>query len=147
MATPFYIETSLFLAFATLFPDATFLLFFVLPVKARWFAWATGAMLGYAFATAGLAGRLAIGAALANYLLFFWQLIVHRAGKLVRPGRLPIPATLMPDKPVHRCTVCGRTERDDRDLEFRICACAECGEGREFCGEHLKEHLKKIGRA
>jgi membrane associated rhomboid family serine protease len=146
-ATPFYVEVSLFLAFATLFPDATFMLLLVLPVKAKWLAWITAALLGVSLAAADMAGRLAIMAALANYLLFFWQLIVHRTLRLMHRGAIPgVPPPYSP-KPVHKCAVCGKTELDDRDMGFRICACAECGEGREFCEVHLKEHLKGIGRA
>ena len=147
VATPFYVEVSLFLAFATLFPDAIFMLFFILPMKAKWFAWATVVLLGILLASTNMAGRLAIVVALANYLLFFWQLLFHRVVQLTRSGRLPVPPPLSFRKTVHKCTVCGRTELDDRELGFRICACAECGEGREFCEVHLKDHLKGIGRA
>jgi Zn-dependent protease len=38
----------------------------------------------------------------------------------------------------HRCTSCGRTERDDPHLEFRICT--DCSGGQEYCREHLNGH-------
>ena len=34
-----YLNMSLFLAFAALYPDLRFLLFFIIPVKAKWLAW------------------------------------------------------------------------------------------------------------
>jgi hypothetical protein len=38
----------------------------------------------------------------------------------------------------HRCATCGRTERDSRELEFRVCA--DCRNGEEYCQEHLDNH-------
>jgi Zn-dependent protease len=38
----------------------------------------------------------------------------------------------------HRCHVCGRTERDSRALEFRVCP--DCANGEEYCQEHLHHH-------
>ena len=40
-----YLNLSLFLAFATVAPDTTFLLFFILPVKAKWMGIAYAAFL------------------------------------------------------------------------------------------------------
>jgi Zn-dependent protease len=38
----------------------------------------------------------------------------------------------------HRCTTCGRTERDLTTLEFRVCS--DCRNGEEYCQEHLENH-------
>ncbi|MGQ9661875.1 MAG: site-2 protease family protein [Kiritimatiellia bacterium] len=38
----------------------------------------------------------------------------------------------------HRCAVCGRTEHDDPNLEFRVCP--DCSGGREYCLDHLDRH-------
>ena len=38
----------------------------------------------------------------------------------------------------HRCATCGRTERDDPGLEFRVCT--ECADGGEYCTEHMDDH-------
>ena len=40
--------------------------------------------------------------------------------------------------PIHRCAVCGRTELDDPDLEFRFCS--KCSGNYEYCSEHLHTH-------
>lgn len=40
-----YLNLSLFLAFAILFPNERFLLFFIIPVKAKWLAWIDAAIL------------------------------------------------------------------------------------------------------
>lgn len=64
-----YLQASLFLAFATLFPDVEVLLFFFIPVKVRWLGWVTWFSLGLtAIAGSGWA-RLGMGAGLVNYFL------------------------------------------------------------------------------
>lgn len=40
--------------------------------------------------------------------------------------------------PIHRCTVCGRTERDNAALEFRYCS--RCKGDHEYCSDHLFTH-------
>ena len=40
--------------------------------------------------------------------------------------------------PVHRCAICGRTELDDPNLEFRFCT--KCNGNYEYCSDHLKNH-------
>lgn len=62
---------SLFLAFAALYPNHELLLFFVLPVKARWLAWAAWAALAWNLVSGGPTIRLAVAAGLVNYVLFF----------------------------------------------------------------------------
>jgi hypothetical protein len=64
-----YLQTSLLLAFATLFPEEQFLLFFVVPVKAKWLAVFTAATMGWAFLAGGALTRLTIAASLVNYAL------------------------------------------------------------------------------
>ena len=41
--------------------------------------------------------------------------------------------------PIHRCAVCGRTEQDDPDLEFRYCS--KCAGNHEYCSDHLYTHV------
>ncbi len=40
---------------------------------------------------------------------------------------------------VHRCAVCGRTELDSPDLEFRFCS--KCNGNYEYCQDHLYTHM------
>ena len=43
----------------------------------------------------------------------------------------------------HKCAICGRTELDNPDLEFRFCS--KCDGNYEYCNEHLftHQHIKK----
>lgn len=66
-----FLNTTLFLAFATLHPDYEILLFFILPIKVKWIALLT--FLGYIWLMLMSPWfiRAAIIVSLANYLLFF----------------------------------------------------------------------------
>src|SRR2546430_4458916 len=65
-----FLNLSLLLAFATVFPNYEILLFFILPVKMKWLGLASSAWLLYEFATRGPNIRAGIVAALLNLLLF-----------------------------------------------------------------------------
>ena len=38
----------------------------------------------------------------------------------------------------HKCAICGRTEKDDPNLEFRFCS--KCEGNYEYCQDHLFTH-------
>ena len=70
-ATNFYINLSLFLAFAITYPDFEFLLFFILPVKAKWLALIDGLLYLYMLLYNTWPGRLALFLSLLNIFAFF----------------------------------------------------------------------------
>lgn len=65
------LNLSLFLAFAELFPEVRLYLFFVIPMKVQWLAWAAWAGVGAQLAFGGWGTRLSLLAGLANWILFF----------------------------------------------------------------------------
>lgn len=65
------IETTLFLAVATLFPEFEILLFFILPVKMKWMALISAAFVIMQFLGEDLIGKLYIAAVFLNYFVFF----------------------------------------------------------------------------
>src|SRR3984957_9942499 len=138
-----YLNMSLFLAFATLFPDYQILAFFVLPVKVKWLAWLDLAFLGYEFVTTGGSGRAAIIVALGNYLLFFgghlWGLWKGRGVRVRQAARR---VSLSPPAPVtggRTCAMCGALEADGADI--RVCSCEKCGGvPRTLCLVHARSH-------
>ena len=73
----YYVNMSLFFAFATLYPDAQFMVFFIIPVKAKWLAWLDAALFLYEVIRLIAAGAYLLAlvpvAAVANYLIFFWD--------------------------------------------------------------------------
>ena len=126
--------SSLFLAFATVAPNYTFLIFFVLPVKVKWLACLIGAAWAWqAFSVPFL--RLPILLALVPYGCFAlpiaWRHFRH--GARVSSRRAMYKANSLPAGPAfHECKICHRTDVSDPALEFRI-----SGDGEEYCGEHL----------
>ena len=159
----YYISLSVFLAYAALFPDLQVLLMFVFPIKVKWMAFVYLAFLAYDMITYIRAGVwfqvVPILASLLNFFIFFLltrdfrrvnPFEIHRKmefrRKMENPGRSDGPVVHGPgrSKPVskHRCAVCGRTELDDPNLEFRFCT--RCNGNYEYCQDHLftHEHVK-----
>jgi len=131
-----FILLSIFLAYCTLAPEAIFQIFFVLPVKAKWLAWVTWALLAFRFMVGSWAERLAVLATVTNWAAFFLPMVIARLrSRTGRAARRAVPAAL---EPFHRCIVCGRTDRSHPDLEFRYCG--ECDGAPGYCLEHLRNH-------
>ena len=129
-----FLYSALFLAFATVVPNYTFLLFFVLPVKVKWLAVLDGAVLAWQFFSAAPL-RLPILLALVPYACFALPIAWRRwkEGASVASRRSAWQANSLPSGPAfHACKICGRTEVTDPALEFRISADEE-----EYCAEHL----------
>ena len=140
-----YIHISLFLAFARLAPEMRILLFFFIPVKIKWLAWAAWAFLAYQFVMSpGWSNRLFILAPLAAFALFFGRelLMSARLNRKVYSNRRDFDRKKSKAKVVklsfHKCDVCGLTENDAPDMDFRYCS--KCEGNYEYCSEHLKDH-------
>lgn len=149
-----YINQALFLAFATLFPDMEFMLMFLIPVKAKWLGFvyaglmvmnvlqfiASGNIIGYAYAAAIIVSML-------NFLIFFLSSRnMKRFSYRERKRKADFKRSAGPKvTPLfrHRCAICGRTERDNPDLEFRFCS--KCEGNFEYCSDHIytHEHVKR----
>ena len=66
-----HLESTLFLAAATIAPEYQILLFLVIPVKMKWLAWLTAVYLVWALTVGTWLSRLYLLAMYANYALFF----------------------------------------------------------------------------
>jgi hypothetical protein len=138
-----WLNSSLFLAFATTFPDVTIYLFFLLPIRVKWLGIASAVLIGVAFALGDWGVRASIAAAMANYLLFFgghwWDVWKSRNLQVRQKARR---ATLESAAPVfgqRACAICGAREADGADI--RVCSCEKCGgQARALCLEHARNH-------
>lgn len=133
-----YLMGSIFLAFAALFPRYEILLFFVLPVQVRWLAWLTWLLYGLTFIIGGWNTRLLILAAVANFLLFFGQDVVHQLQYGQRRIRQKAKAAVDRDTPLHVCAVCSITDKSHPEMDFRYCS--KCEPPVAYCTEHLHNH-------
>ena len=70
-ATNSYLNTSLLLSFAVLYPDMEFMLFFFLPVKVRWIGWAWGLYLLYQLIVVPWQYKVALVLSFLPFILFF----------------------------------------------------------------------------
>ncbi len=66
-----YLNLTLFLAYAILYPKTEFRLFFLIPIEAKWIGIADAAVLLWLFITSSWSGRLGIVVALINIIIFF----------------------------------------------------------------------------
>ncbi len=145
-----YITMSIFLAFAAIYPNMEVMLYFILPIKMKWMALVYVVLAGYDFINGGIGIRVAIGASLLNFVIFFLSTSTQnfkrfgpkeqaRKAKFKKQSR---PHMTYTNGAHHRCAVCGRTELDDPCLEFRFCS--KCNGNYEYCQDHLftHEHVK-----
>lgn len=137
----YYINMSIFLAFAATFPDVEVLLMFIIPIKVKWLGVIYGVMLLFEFLQSGVDRKFAIAASLFNFIVFFITSRnmmhlnpkqIHRRQEFKRDVRRNTGVTK------HKCAICGRTEVDSPDLQFRFCS--KCDGNYEYCEEHLYTH-------
>lgn len=141
----YYISLSIFLGFAITYPDMQVMLYFIIPLKIKYLAWLDLAYLAYDLIRGSFATRIVIVCSLMNVLIYFLMTRnyrrvdpreVHRKQqfkKAVNMGRAGNGSA-----PIHRCAICGRTEKDDPTLEFRFCS--RCNGNYEYCQDHLFNH-------
>lgn len=139
-----YINMSIFLAFAVMYPDMQVMLYFIIPIKMKWMAIVYGVLIVYNFVMSGWAGRISIVMSMLSFIVFFLSTRnlkrytpheVHRRQKFKAQMREPRPGSGITK---HKCAVCGRTELDAPELEFRFCS--KCEGNYEYCSDHLFTH-------
>ena len=136
----YYINLSIFLAFAVSYPEMELLLYMVIPIKIKWLAILYAVMIGIQVLTGGTVTRVAIIASLFNFFVFY---ISTRKGRPnIVKQKAEQPQKTYENGAHHKCAVCGRTELDDPNLEFRYCS--KCNGNYEYCQDHLftHEHIK-----
>lgn len=137
-----FFGVSVFLAFALLNPDFELYLFFILPVKIKWFALVMWIFFGFSFVVGSWHTRLGILAATGNFLLFFSGEIVQRMKTGRRRMQQQVRRTELreaAEEPRHRCVTCGKTDRTHPQLDFRYCS--KCAGEECYCSEHIGNHV------
>lgn len=141
----YYINMSIFLAFAATFPNVQVLLMFIIPIKVKWLGIVYAVFLLYEFINTWMIGKVAILASLLNFVVFF---LLTRSGLGMRISprqvkrRHDFQKEVKKAKPMsvarHKCAICGRTSDEFPELEFRFCS--KCNGNYEYCQEHLFTH-------
>lgn len=134
--TNFYFLGTVFLAFATLFPDIEFRLFFILPVKVKWLGWLTVGIYVLTLFSADIGSRLCVVAAFLTYFIFFGKAFIQNRKAGNRRAAYHQASVKQAEQPRHICDECGASDQSDPALAFRYCStCGKC-----FCENHLKTH-------
>ncbi|MBA2242023.1 MAG: hypothetical protein H0W04_03915 [Chthoniobacterales bacterium] len=129
------LASSLFFAFAWFYPEEVIYVFFILPMKIKWLALISAALLIFGFVSGTNAYRMSLLAAFSNYFIFFGPEILHqvRHRKEISARRKRFEVQSRNEaEPLHRCTTCGATELSNPELEFRVSR-----DGEEYCMAHL----------
>ena len=124
------LDYSVFFAFAYLFPNFEFRLYFILPVKVKWLGWIGAGLLALMVFGSGFPYGLVPLGMMSNFAIFFGKDIVDTMRAKKR--RVAFEAKTREDArtPFHRCGVCGATDLSRPDLNFRYrgddAICEEC---------------------
>lgn len=161
----YYLHLSLVLAYATSYPDARFLILYIIPIP----AWVLGLVylvlvginvFNMCYPLNLLPHALFPLIGLLNYFIFFgsdmrnllpvsWRTKLRQkrtsASHKPAPGKpIPFPNGGRSAAPTakadytHKCTVCGRTDVSNPELEFRYCS--RCNGYHCYCEEHISNH-------
>ena len=148
-----YVNLSMFFAFAFLFPDTTVLLFFILPVRMKWLAYLDGALFAFdiikAIGAHNWTGVVLPIVALLNFAVFIWPEVHYlkerakyqnsRKTVQFRQAQQQQAKQAQQQGYRHKCAVCGRTDTDYPDLQFRYCS--KCVGYHCFCQDHIFNHV------
>ncbi|MBR2716192.1 MAG: hypothetical protein IKD79_00460 [Oscillospiraceae bacterium] len=145
----YFLNFSMFFAFAALFPNHRVLLFFFIPIKIKWLAVVDALYFIYYIIILPFPLSLLPIVAVVNFLIFcsgtlFGYLAPLRAragGNTVsfkrEARRIRREQESAPYR--HKCAVCGRTDADHPELEFRYCS--KCEGYHCFCMDHINSHI------
>jgi len=159
----FFLYLSLVICYSTLYPESQFLLFFIIPIKAWllalfYFIYLIYQIIAVAIGLGCYPQCLFPLVGLANYFLFFgkdagnlipmsWKVKAERGFRRKKPtpkkaGTVPFPGAQAKKEThavyTHRCTVCGKTDVTNPELEFRYCS--RCNGYFCYCEDHINNH-------
>ncbi|MBE7018044.1 MAG: rhomboid family intramembrane serine protease [Ruminococcaceae bacterium] len=146
--TAYYIYLSMFFSFAALFPNLQVLLFFIIPIKMKWLAIVDAIIFIVDIIQLPFPVNLLPLVAVLNFLIFCGDELFS----YIRPRRRSQRKAAVNFKRevqrinyekktkayTRRCEVCGRTDTDYPELEFRYCS--RCAGYHCFCIDHINAH-------
>ena len=150
----YYINLSIFLVIATLYGEMQVLLFFVIPIKMKWMALIDVALILVAVIQnlmyGSWVGALLPLASFVNYFIFTWPFWGAKLGVLRRRADPKVVNFKRVQKQAqkqakatggyrHKCAVCGITDADDPNMEFRYCS--KCNGYYCYCMNHINNHV------
>lgn len=149
-ASIYYIHLSFFLVIATMYSEMQVLFMFVLPVKMKWLALLDVALILLEGVESGPFVILLALPSFINYFIFtwpFWSMKLGFARRRADPQVINFKkAQRQAQKKaretggyLHKCAVCGLTDQDDPNMEFRYCS--KCDGYYCYCANHINNHI------
>jgi len=142
--TTYYVSLSMIVAFALILPDAQVYLMMLLPIKMKWLAYIYVFYFLMDFVNGNIAVRAAIIVAAINFAICYFVFMQKGSAKSAYRKHQYKKKSSSQQQPRgvkitrHKCAVCGRTEKDGDNLEFRFCS--KCNGNYEYCQDHLFTH-------
>lgn len=143
-----YIYLSMFFSFAAMYPDMRVMMFFIIPIKVKWLAIANAVLFVMGVVQTAFPQNLLPVVAVLNFLLFCGDTLFSYIRRTAAPQK---KGAVNFKREVHRiqygqktraynrrCEVCGRTDTDYPELEFRYCS--RCQGYHCFCIDHINAH-------
>lgn len=145
----YYVSLSMFLAFALLFPEVEVRLLFI-PIKVKWLALADIILFAVGIVSSVIAadwsGVVLPIVALLNLLIYVWPEVIrllglaqHKTSHQTVSFRKAVRRQEQEKGYHHKCAVCGRTDTEYPDLQFRYCS--KCAGYHCFCQDHIYSHV------
>lgn len=161
----YYVSMSIMLAFAITYPEVQVLFMFILPLKVKILGIIYALIIGYDFirhalviyhayrdvamyggsgsilmAAGSLAACFAIVFSLLSCIIFFvtTRRSFRTPKQLKRQHEYKKKVVHAQRISRHKCAICGRSEQEYPDLEFRFCS--KCNGNYEYCSDHLFTH-------
>lgn len=153
IASIHYVNLSMLFAFAVLFPDMQILFMMILPMKVKWLAWIDAALFIWNIIQSLRAGLWLWAflplVAILNFFIFFWieftdalndrkQRYQHRHSAQTINFKKAAKSVYQEKGYLHKCAVCGKTDTDYPDMEFRYCS--KCNGYYCYCADHINNH-------
>ncbi len=149
----YYVNMSMFFSFATLYPEMQVMLYGIIPIKIKWLAWLDAALFAYTMISGIINGQIAMAllpvVAILNYFIFFWDdlmdLFRRASGRVSHHTNHQTINFKKAQRQVqerkgylHKCSVCGITDADNPNMEFRYCS--KCNGYYCYCMDHINNH-------
>ena len=159
--TTYYINVSIFLAFAATYPNQELLLYFIIPIKIKWLGLVYVVFMGIdvvsTFRNQGIISGILVLAmilfSLMNFLIYFFftRKKMGISGVTFKQRKRKVQYKQKVSQAQahnrykngarHKCAICGRTDLDNPNLSFRFCS--KCSGNKEYCEDHLFTHEHK----
>ena len=146
LAVASVMNLSLFLAYAKLFPEERILFMFFIPVKIKWLGYLNWGLILYDLIMAIINGSLGLVLLAIEpviyYLIFFAgyniKTIKSKNDSVIRMRDYKKKMAAGKKAYIHKCEVCGITNEDDENMEFRYCS--KCSGKHCYCEKHILNH-------